>query len=135
MTDFQTAPIADVVKDILEDGKIDDAEVTQLRTRLYADGKIDKDEAEALFTINDGVKGKANAAGWKNLFADAVCDHLLKDDESPGVVDEDEAAWLIAKLEGDGDIDDNEKFLLQSLKEKAKELPQSLRDKMKAWGV
>jgi len=135
MTDYMNDPIADVVKAILADGVIADAEVTQLKKRLYADGKIDKEEAEALFAINDGVKGKSNAASWKNLFAEAVCDFLLKDDTSPGVVDADEATWLIEKLEGDGEIDDNEKFLLKSLKENAKELVPSLREKMKGWGV
>ena len=135
MTDFMAAPIADVVKAILADGVIDDAEVAQLKKRLYADGTIDKEEAEALFTINDGIKGKSNSAIWKTLFAEAVCDFLLKDESSPGIVDADEAAWLIEKLEGNGDIDANESFLLKSLKEKAKELAPNLREKMKAWGI
>jgi hypothetical protein len=135
MTNFQTAPIAEVVKSILADGVIDDAEVTELRKRLYADNKIDKDEAEALFEINDGVKGKSNSPNWTKLFADAVCDFLLNDETSPGIVDEAEGAWLIKKLEGDGEIDANEKVLLKTLKEKAKSLPADLREKLKNWGV
>ena len=135
MVDYMNAPLSEVVKAILEDGVIDEAEVGQLKKRLYTDGKIDKEEAEALFTINDAVKGKNNAASWKSLFAEAVCDFLLKDETSPGIVDADEAVWLIEKLEGDGEIDANEKFLLQSLKEKAKELHADLRTKLKDWGV
>ncbi|MDR1960034.1 MAG: TerB family tellurite resistance protein [Planctomycetaceae bacterium] len=126
MTDFQTVPIADVVRSILADGVIDEAEVSELRKRLYADSKIDKEEAEALFEINDAVKGKANSAAWTTLFTDAVSDFLLRDETSPGVVDEEEAAWLIKKLEGDGEIDANEKALLQALKQKAESLPDSL---------
>ncbi len=135
MTDFMTAPIADVVKAILEDGVIDAAEVTQLRGRLYADGVIDQDEAEALFEINDGVKGKANSPDWAKLFSEAICDYLLKDEATPGEVDDDEAAWLIEKLEGDGEIDANERILLIALKEKAKKLSDKLRAKLKEWGV
>ena len=135
MTDYMNAPIDEVVKAILEDGVIDEAEVEQLKKRLYADSKIDKEEAEALFTINDAVKGKNNAAAWAKLFAEAVCDFLLKDETSPGVVDAEEAAWLIEKLEGDSEIDANEKFLLKSLKENAKELAPELRAKLKDWGV
>jgi hypothetical protein len=135
MTDFATAPIKDVVKDLLQDGVIDNAEVAALKARLYADGKIDTEEVEALFEINDAVKGKSNSADWVKLFAGAVSDYLLQDEKSPGEVDEDEAKWLIAKLEGDGEIDANEKVLLKTLKEKAKSLPASLRDKIKAWGV
>ncbi len=135
MVDYMNAPVTDVVKAILEDGVIDDAEVAQLRRRLYADGKIDKEEAEALFTINDAVKGKANSADWGKLFAEAICDYLLKDESSPGEIDDDEAAWLIEKLEGDGEIDANEKMLLISLKEKANKLSDDLLAKIKEWGV
>lgn len=135
MTDFATAPISDVIQAILEDGIIDDAEVIALKARLYADGIIDTEEAEALFEINDAVKDKANSAQWAGLFAQAICDYLLKDEKSPGEVDEDEAAWLIAKLEGDGVIDPNETLLLKMLKETAKSLPQSLRNKLKEWKV
>lgn len=135
MTDFMNDSMADIVKAILDDGVIDDAEVSQLRRRLYADGKIDKEEAEALFTINDAVKGKANSADWGKFFAEAVCDYLLKDESSPGEVDDDEAAWLIEKLEGDGEIDANEKTLLISLKEKAQKLSDNLCAKLKEWGV
>jgi hypothetical protein len=135
MTDFATALIKDVVNDILQDGVIDNAEVAALKARLYADGKIDTEEAEALFEINDAVKGKSNSADWVKFFADAISDYLLQDDKSPGEVDENEAKWLIAKLEGDGEIDANEKVLLKTLKEKAKSLPTSLREKIKAWGV
>jgi len=135
MTDFMTAPIADIIKAILEDGVVDAAEVEQLEKRLYADGTIDKEEAEALFEINNGVSGKANDAGWQKLFAKAICDYLLKDEASPGVVDSDEAAWLISMFEGDGEVDATEKFLLKSLKENAKELAPELRAKLKDWGV
>ena len=135
MTDYMTAPIAEVVKAIIEDGIIDATEVEQLRKRLYTDGKIDKEEAEALFAINDAVARKNNAPEWRTLFVEAICDFLLKDDDSLGVVDADEAAWLIEKIEGDGDVDDIEKFLLKSLKENAKELDPGLRAKLKDWGV
>ena len=135
MVDYMNAPISEIIKAVLEDGVIDEAEVEQLQKRLYADAKIDKEEAEALFTINDAIKGKNNAASWNKFFAGAICDFLLKDETTPGVVDADEAAWLIEKLEGDGEIDDNEKFLLKSLKENAKELHANLRMKLKEWNI
>jgi len=135
MTDYMNAPIAEVVKTILEDGVIDDNEVKLLKKRLYADDTIDKEEAESLFTINDAVKGKNNAGSWTQLFADAICDFLLADETSPGVVDDEEATWLIEKLEGDGEIDANEKALLKSLQNRAKELSPNLQAKLKAWGI
>jgi hypothetical protein len=135
MTCFQTAPLSEVVKSILEDGTIDDNEVTKLRERLYADGKIDKDEAEALFEINDGVKGKNNSPSWTTLFTYGISEFLLNDETSPGVIDEEESKWLIQKLEGDGEIDDNERKLLALLKSKATSLPDALKAKFADWGV
>jgi hypothetical protein len=112
-------------KSILADGVIDEQEVKQLREVLYADGIIDKEEAEFLFELNNAVSGKENHASWKTLFIEAITSFLLEDETSPGIVDEDEAKWLIAKIEGDGKLDDNEVSLLNNLKSKAKQLPQS----------
>jgi hypothetical protein len=113
-------------KSILADGVIDEQEVKQLREVLYADGIIDKEEAEFLFELNNAVSGKENHASWKTLFIEAITSFLLEDETSPGIVDEDEAKWLLAKIEGDGKLDDNEVSLLNNLKSKAKQLPQSL---------
>ncbi|NLK93114.1 MAG: TerB family tellurite resistance protein [Bacteroidales bacterium] len=118
-------------KSILADGVIDEQEVKQLREVLYADGIIDKEEAEFLFELNDAVSGKENHASWKTLFIEAITSFLLEDEMSPGVVDEDEAKWLLAKIEGDGKLDDIEVSLLNNLKSKAKQLPQSLTNLLK----
>lgn len=118
-------------KSILADGVIDEQEVKQLRAVLYADGIIDKEEAEFLFELNDAVSGNENHASWKTLFVEAITSFLLEDEMSPGVVDEDEAKWLLAKIEGDGKLDDIEVSLLNNLKSKAKQLPQSLTNLLK----
>jgi len=113
---------------ILADGVIDEQEVKQLREVLYADGVIDKEEAEFLFELNDAVSGKENHSSWGILFIEAITSFLLEDEISPGVVDEDEAAWLLAKLLGDGKLDGIELSLLQNLRSKTNQLPQSLGD-------
>jgi hypothetical protein len=113
-------------KSILADGVIDEQEAKQLREVLYADGVIEKEEAEFLFELNDAVSGKDNHSSWKILFVDAITSFLLEDEKSPGVVDADEANWLLAKIQGDGKLDDLELALLKNLKSKAKKLPPSL---------
>ena len=110
-------------KSILEDGVIDAAEVKQLREVLYADGVIDKEEAEFLFELNDAVSGKENDESWEALFVEAVTSFLLEDETSPGEIDDDEAKWLLAKIQGDGKLDKTEKALLDNLKAKAKNFP------------
>lgn len=116
-------------KSILADGVIDEQEVKQLEKVLYEDGKIDKEEAEFLFELNDAVSSKANHPSWEKLFVKAITAFLLEDEVSPGVIDEEEAKWLLEKIEGDGKIDGVELALLQNLKAKAKTLPKSLLSK------
>jgi hypothetical protein len=118
--------LSELKKSILADGVIDSSEVKQLREVLFADGVIDKEEAEFLFELNDAVSGKKNDAGWNTLFVEAISSFLLDDETSPGEIDDAEAQWLLAKIQGDGQIDGLELDLLKNLKAKAKVFPQSL---------
>lgn len=111
---------------LLTDGVIDAAEVAKLKEVLYADGTIDKEEAEFLFDLNDAVTGKANDAAWEAFFVQAISDYLLKDEVSPGEIDANEAAWLVEKIGTDGQVDATEKALLENLKQNAKSFPASL---------
>lgn len=120
------ANLKELKKSILADGVIDEQEVQQLREVLYADGIIDKEEANFLFELNDAVSGKKNHSSWKTLFVEAITSFLLDDEKSPGEVDEDEAKWLIKKIQGDGKLDEVEVALLKNLKLKAKKIPQSV---------
>jgi hypothetical protein len=112
--------------DLLADGIIDAEEVAKLKEILYADGIIDKEEAEFLFEINDAVTGKENDPAWETFFIQAISDFLLKDEVSPGEIDNDEAAWLVEKIGADGQVDGTEKALLENLKKEAKSFPASL---------
>ena len=125
------ANLKELKKSILADGVIDEQEVNQLREVLYADGVIDKEEANFLFELNDAVSGKKNHSSWKKLFIEAISSYLLDDEKSPGEVDDDEAKWLIGKIQGDGKLDEIEEALLKNLKAKAKKIPQSVLNLLK----
>jgi uncharacterized membrane protein YebE (DUF533 family) len=113
-------------KELLADGVIDAAEVKELETVLFADGKIDTEEANFLFDINNAVSGKGNDSSWETLFIKAISSYLLEDDNSAGEIDEKEAEWLYNKIKGDGQIDSIEKNLLTSLKNNSKNFPSNL---------
>jgi uncharacterized membrane protein YebE (DUF533 family) len=102
-------------KKILEDGIIDADEVELLRKELYADGIIDREEADFLFALNDATTGADNDPSWQALFAKALSDYVLEDEISPGVIDEDEAAYLRKKIEADEVVDANELALLVNI--------------------
>lgn len=129
------ADLEKLVADLIADGKVDAQEVAKLREVLYADGEIDREEADALFKINNAVSGNQNAPAWKDFFVNAITKHLVGDPKSPGAVDDDEAKWLVAAIEGDGVLDDAEKALLVNIKAKASDISPVLKTKMDACGV
>ncbi len=137
---FQQFVLASLKASILADGIIDADEVELVKTVIYGKGGgagegVDRAEADFLFAINDAVTGKDNAPTWQVLLAEAITKHVLEDEISPDEVDEDEAAWLIAKIEGDGQVDEAEKAILASIKANASAIADSLKQKMESWQI
>lgn len=118
--------LQELKQDILADGIIDADEVKRIESQIFADGKIDRIEADFLFEVNDAVSGRENDIAWSKLFVRAITSYLLDDEKSPGVIDSEEVEWLLEKLNKDGQIDDIEKDLLLNLKSKIKVLPEKL---------
>ena len=125
------ATLDELKKDLLSDGIIDVEEVETIKHKIYEDGKIDREEANFLFELNDAVTGKDNAPEWKELFIDAITAYVLEDEMSPDVIDEDEADYLYEQINGDGQIDDTERALLENIKAKAKNFPEKLASLLK----
>ena len=124
------ANLDELKKDLLSDGIIDVEEVETIKHKIYEDGKIDREEANFLFELNDAVSGKENHASWESFFVQAISDFLLKDEVSPNEIDEDEAAWLVEKIGADGKVDGVEKALLENLKANANSFPEALANLM-----
>ena len=125
------ANLDELKKDLLSDSIIDVEEVETIKHKIYEDGKIDREEANFLFELNDAVTGKDNAPEWKELFIDAITAYVLEDEMSPDVIDEDEADYLYEQINGDGQIDDTERALLENIKAKAKNFPEKLASLLK----
>ena len=125
------ANLDELKKDLLSDGIIDVEEVETIKHKIYEDGKIDREEADFLFELNDAVTGKDNAPEWKELFIDAITAYVLEDEMSPDVIDEDEADYLYEQINGNGQIDDTERALLENIKAKAKNFPEKLASLLK----
>ena len=114
--------------EFLADGIMDANEVIELEKVLFADGKIDLEEANILFDINNVVSGKNNDMAWNTLFIKAISSYLLDDKDTPGFIDESETEWLYNKIKGDGQIDTLERELLLNLKSKANNFPIKLEE-------
>ena len=120
------ANLEQLKQDLLADGIIDAEEVKTIKEVIYEDGKIDKDEADFLFELNDAVSGKENAPEWKSLFIDAITSFMLEDEVSPNEIDDEEANYLYNQIKGDGQVDETERALLENLKAKSKNFPEIL---------
>lgn len=101
---------------LLADGKIDDDEVAVIRETLFADGTIDRDEAAFLVAIREQATSVCPA--FEDLFFAALEQNVLTD----GSIDADEADWLRKTLFADGKIDDREKQFLRDVHTKARRI-------------
>ena len=109
----------ELVKNILADGKIEASEVEELRKAIMADGKVDEEEAKALFHLNNEAKEKCPE--FKDLFVEGIKSFILAD----GKIDDEETEFLCQQISADGEIDENEKALLEALAAEV-ELPEEL---------
>lgn len=98
-------------------------EVKALREEIFADGKVTKEELLDLWEKKD-AQGETTCE-FDSLFAEAAMAWLLAD----GKIDEEEAQFLIDKINEDDDIDDAENELLEQIAEHYRDgngIPQSL---------
>jgi len=80
-------------------GVVPAAAVRQLHDALRKAGPIGRDEAELLFDLHAEVSGTEGDPSWQALFVDALTGHLLGVPGRPNVLHDEDAAYLIAKLE------------------------------------
>lgn len=98
--------------------------IDDLRDKIFADDKVTKEEVLELWDIKDSYE-EATPSEFDELFSDAVMAWLLED----GKISEEEAQFLIDRINEDEDIDDAEDLLLVDLAEhynEGNEVPESL---------
>ena len=96
MSGFRSLP----VDEILARGSIKAADVLRFRRVLYEDGVISPDEAELLFSLNDGCALKD--AAWNDLFIEGVTDYIVFQERPQGYVTASNAHWLIDRISKNG---------------------------------
>ncbi len=129
MIDYMTAPFADILREVADDGRADAEEIKAIQARLLDDGEITQDEAEFLFKLNDYVgESDANDTDYAEFFTEAIVSFLLNDPLSPGRLDDDEWFWLKAMIAEDMDLNDLEAQLLVEIADRATSLPPDFDD-------
>lgn len=97
-----------------------------LRQWAWSDGVISQSEAEGLFDLNN--VGRSPAREWVDFFVEAVTEYVVNQQSPRGYVDDDKAAWLMARIDHDGHVDSlAELELLVKVLESAMNVPGSLK--------
>ncbi|MBL4595128.1 MAG: hypothetical protein JKX99_00985 [Robiginitomaculum sp.] len=94
-------------------------EALSVQRRVFADGPATRAEAEALF--RECASFDRTDTAWRQVFVEAVCDHLLGQNAEYGVLEFDGEDWLIDTISNGGLSHDSANFeLLQAVLERAK---------------
>ncbi len=97
-------------------------EILALRGTTWRDGKIDPDEAEALFLANEEVPEPSTE--WCDFFAEALSEFVVNTVEPCGYVDQDMAEETVARVGRDGRVDTMAELeMLVRIVEKALSVP------------
>jgi hypothetical protein len=108
------------------DGTLSAEEVLELRRLGWADGKMDPEEAERLFTANDACTYPTPE--WCDFFVEALSGFIVNTVEPKGYVDDEMADELISRVDRDGRVGTvAELELLITVSERALNVPERLK--------
>lgn len=109
-----------------KDSAISVEEILELRRAAWPDGRIDPEEAEAIFLLNDQIAEPTRE--WSDFFVEALVEFVVNGTEPKGYVSDENARWLIERVSHDGKVESlTELELLVRLLEKALSAPDDLR--------
>jgi hypothetical protein len=86
-----------IISSLIHGRKVTGLDVAWLRREVFADGEVSREAAEELFAVDrsDAVK----APGWTEFFVELITEHVVWQSRPTGVVDEENAAWLIKQAD------------------------------------
>ena len=72
-------------------------DVAWLKREVFADREVSRDSADELFAV---VRAEMdNAPEWKEFFVDMITQHVVRQGDKPGVLSDETAAWLMARVD------------------------------------
>ena len=111
--------------EICQRGIIHATDVQRLRSLFYDDAHISREEAEALFALNEACQ--ADGDEWPQFFVEAVTDYIVNEVEPRGYLTSANADWIIERISKDGIINSRTELeLLINVIDKARWSPERL---------
>lgn len=116
----------DIAVQAASDGAIAPEEILVLRRAGWIDGRMDPEEAEALFVANDHIAEPS--AEWCDFFVEALGEFIVNTVEPKGYVDQVMADELVSRIDRDGRVETMAELeLLVRVLERSQSVPDSLR--------
>jgi hypothetical protein len=116
----------DIAVQAASDGAIGPEEILALRRAGWVDGRMDPEEAEALFVANDHIAEPS--AEWCDFFVEALGEFIVNTVEPKGYVDQVMADELVSRIDRDGRVETMAELeLLVRVLERSQSVPGSLR--------
>jgi hypothetical protein len=72
-------------------------DVAWLKREVFADGCVTRESADELFAVARADMN--NAPEWKEFFVDRIVQHVVRQADPAGVVDDERAGWLVARVD------------------------------------
>ncbi len=122
-----TTHFSDLAQRIAANGQVSVDEVLSLRREGWGDGIITREEAEALFAINNAIDFRSEE--WCDFFVEAIGEFVLNGTQPRLQCDDEEAQWLIAQVDHDGVVESYvELETIVRIIERAENVPTRLKD-------
>jgi hypothetical protein len=116
-----------IAKAAAADGQVSPEELLALRREGWGDGVITRDEAEALFELNDALRERSPE--WCDAFVEAIGEFVLNAAPPRLQCSREEAEWLIGMIDRDGVVESMvEMETLVRILERAENTPDLLKD-------
>jgi hypothetical protein len=97
-----TMHFADIARQATADRAITAERILELRRAGWADGTMTLDEVDAVFELNDALA--APSTEWSDFFVEAIGEFVVNGTSPKGYVSEDNARWLIDRIDLDGTL-------------------------------
>lgn len=121
-----TTHFTDLTRRAAENGIVSTDEVLALRRQGWGDGIIARDEAEALFAMNNSLEERSEE--WCDFFVEAIGEFVLNGTAPRLQCGDQEAEWLIAQIDHDGALESMvELETMVRIIERAQNTPESLK--------
>lgn len=98
-----TTQFIDIAQRAAADGQVTAEELLALRREGWGDGIITREEAEAVFALNNALTVRSNE--WCDFFVEVIGEFVLNGTPPRLQCSEDEAAWLISQIDSDGVVE------------------------------